>query len=95
VSQKEDINPIESLDFILNKIQSDSVMSNKFHRVRNRLASYYKKYYWDDTLIQAPQYSIFMFDVGMLTGTISYYNKNNSLTKDHIDDLNKIYKKYK
>ena len=41
------------------------------------------------------QSSYLAMDLGKLHGTISYYLTNGHLSKDHMEDLNKTYKRYK
>ena len=91
--------PVDALDYVLNKLEQtmNNSVTDRFLMVRNRIASYYAKNYRG---LGTPnpyvhRYSDFMFDIGMLTGTISYYKQHGKLTKEHIEDLNKIYKKYR
>ena len=82
------LNPmLNSADFIDKK----NAVIYKFSVIRYNIFKYYDKYYKDEILKDESQYAFFLFDVGMFTGTMSYYKKNRNLTKDHITDLNKIY----
>jgi len=92
------INAFDLLDIQLTKVSNtDNDTIRKLHIVAAIIFTYYKNYYYskDDFNKEGTDFAMFLFDVGMLTGTISYYHQHHSLRKDHIEDLNKMYKKYR
>ena len=88
------------LDQILQDVGTDGPLPTpveKFCKVRDRLYSFFFNNKYINSFLNDEDFmrTNFSLHIGQLSGTILYYKKNNSLTKDHIEDLNKIYKQYK
>ena len=88
------------LDAVIRKMEMETTpndTTNKLCKVKDVVFAYYTlKYNSNGNFYkEGTDYAMFLFDVGMLTGTVSYYTQHHSIRQDHIEDLNKIYKKYK
>jgi hypothetical protein len=93
---EQEINPLSLFDFVLDGVDDTDSIVKKMKLVRERITKYHNNNYSEKWQRETSEdYCHFMFDAGMLSGTISYYKRTNNLTNDHIEDLNKIYKRYK
>lgn len=86
------INIIDKLIIDLSDESGSDKILNKMYDVRYRMKTFWKK---ADFVDASNDYTCFIFDLGQLAGTLLYYKSNKfKITKEHMKELNHIYKKY-